>query len=104
LETKLTSPREFLAYVTPKFTKFVLHNHVAKWQDIAYKVSIEKLKVGEILSLIDFVKNYSFKEQNEVKKQHWYNFQMTILYLVHITYKINLDHNQNEPKSCHLIT
>jgi hypothetical protein len=64
-------------------------------------VSIKKLKVGEILFLIDFVKNYSFKEQNEVQTHHWYNFQMTIL--VHITYKMNLDHNQDDPRSCRLI-
>jgi hypothetical protein len=61
LETKLTSPKEFLAYVAPKFAKFVLHNHVAKWQDTTYRVIIEKLKVGEILSLIDFAESYSFK-------------------------------------------
>jgi hypothetical protein len=41
---------------------------VAKWQDTTYRANIEKLKVGEILSLIDFVENYSFKEQNEVQE------------------------------------
>lgn len=42
LETKVTSPKMFLTYVAPKFTKFVMHDQVAKWQDVAYRVSLEK--------------------------------------------------------------
>lgn len=59
------------------------------------------MKEGEIMCLIDFAKNYNFKETNEVQKQHWYNVQMTIL--VHITYMVNPDYNQDDPKSYRLL-
>jgi hypothetical protein len=36
LGTKVTSPKMFLAYVAPKFIKFVMHDQMAKWQDVAY--------------------------------------------------------------------
>jgi hypothetical protein len=39
------------------------------------------------MTMIDFAKNYSFKEQNEIQSQHWYNWQVTIL--VHLTFRIN---------------
>jgi hypothetical protein len=60
------------------------------------------MKEGEIMSLIDFAKNYNFKEQNEVQEQHWYNFQMTIL--VHITYMVNPNYNQDDPRNSWLLT
>jgi hypothetical protein len=59
------------------------------------------MKEGETISLIDFAKKYSFKKQNEVQ-EHWYNFLMTIL--VHITYMVNPYSNQDDPKSCELLT
>jgi hypothetical protein len=46
------------------------------------------LKEGEVLSLIDFAKNYSFKHQDDIQEQHWFNFQLSIL--VHITYQVDL--------------
>jgi hypothetical protein len=45
------------------------------------------MKKGAILLLIDFVKNYSLKHQDEIQKQHWFNFQLFIL--VHFTYQVN---------------
>jgi len=42
LETKVTSPKMFLTYVAPRFIKFVIHDQVAKWQDVPYSVSLEK--------------------------------------------------------------
>ncbi len=60
------------------------------------------MKEGEITSLINFAKTYSFKKQNEVQERHWYNFQMTIL--VHITYMVNPNYNQDDPKSCQFLT
>lgn len=60
------------------------------------------LKEGEIFSLIDFVENYSFKHQDEIQEQHWYNFQLSIL--VHITYQLNPTWNLLDPNSLRLIT
>jgi len=72
LETKVISPKMFVAYATPKFIYYVMHDQVAKWQDVAY--TSREMKEGETMSLIDFAKNNNLKKQNEVQKQHWYNF------------------------------
>jgi hypothetical protein len=39
LENKLTKPREFLFYATPKIQKFVMHNFVAQWQDYQFRLT-----------------------------------------------------------------
>jgi hypothetical protein len=33
LEFKLSNPSTFLAYAKPRIAEFVVHQHVAKWQD-----------------------------------------------------------------------
>ena len=102
LEYKVTRPREFLEYAAPKMKQFVWHQHVAHWQDVQFKESVQNLKEGEILSLIDFAENYSFRNQNEIQSEHWFNFQLTIL--VHITYQVNSDWNPLDPQSKRLHT
>jgi hypothetical protein len=66
LETKLTSLREFMLFAAPKIRKFVMQNFVAQWQDAYFLLSKKKLEPNEILSLIDFAKNYFFKHHNEI--------------------------------------
>ena len=78
------------------------HQFVAHWQDSHFKNSLQDLKQGEILSLIDFAENYSYKGQSEIQSQHWFSFQCTIL--VHITYQVNESHNPSDPKSKRLRT
>ena len=89
-------------YATPKIAEFVLHNHIALWQDKQFKKSIDDLRLGEVMSLIDFAENYSFKTQNEVQCEHWYSFQLTIL--VHITYTINPAYDPTDKKSKRMCT
>ena len=67
LEYKSSIPRMFMAWVVPKIRHFVFHQHQAKWQDAIYKSSLALLQLGEVLSLIDFAENYSFKGQNEIQ-------------------------------------
>ena len=102
LEYKVTIPRDFLIYAAPKMKQFVWHQFVACWQDCQFKNSVQNLKQGEMLSLVDFAQNYSYKGQNEIQSQHWFSFQCTIL--VHITYQINASHNPDDPKSKRLQT
>jgi hypothetical protein len=40
--------------------------------------------------VVDFTKNYTFQEYNEVHEMHWHSFQLTIL--VHICYQQNLEY------------
>lgn len=53
LECKVTNPRAFLAFAKPKIAQFVMHQSVAKWQDMAYRKCLDSLKPGELMSLID---------------------------------------------------
>jgi hypothetical protein len=64
-------------------------------------VSLEMLKEGEVLSFIDFTKNYFSKHQDEIQK-HWFNFQLSIL--VHIIYQVNPAWDPLDLNSLQLIT
>jgi hypothetical protein len=87
LEHKSTSPSTLMSYLQPKLALFLIHNFEAKWQDVQFKSCMENLAPHEIVSVVDFVENYSFKDQNEVQSQHWFSFQVTIL--VHISFHLN---------------
>lgn len=102
LEYKLTSTRSFLAFAKPKIEQFIIHQFVASWQDKQYKNCLENLKENEVMSLIDFAENYSYKGQNEIQSQHWHNFQLSIL--VHITYTLNPEWDPLDSKSKRLRT
>jgi hypothetical protein len=102
LEYKQTTAKAFLEFALPKIPLFVQHQHNARWQDVMYKECLGGLQDGEIMSLIDFAENYSFKGQNEIQSMHWYNFQLTIL--VHITYSVNPEYNRLDPQSKRLLT
>lgn len=102
LEYKHTKAREFLEYAASKMPTFVLHQHTARWQDSEFKACLETLQSGEVMSLIDYAENYSFKAQNEIQSEHWFNFQITIL--VHIMYNVNPTFNLYDPKSKRLNT
>ena len=102
LQQQLTTLREFLVYAASEIAEFVLHNHTTLWQDKQFKKSIDGLRLGEVMLLIDFAENYSFKMQNEVQSEHWYSFQLTIL--VHITYTINPTYDPTDNKSKRLCT
>jgi hypothetical protein len=40
---------------------------------------IENFLNDTIVSVTDYVENYSFEIQNEVQFMHWHNYQITIL-------------------------
>jgi hypothetical protein len=73
----------------PKVQQFIWHQHVARWQDSEFKSCLADLGPNQVISLIDFAENYSFKGQDKIQSQHWFNFQLTIL--VHIMYSLNPD-------------
>jgi hypothetical protein len=102
LEYKHTTARAFLDYASTTIPAFIKHQHNARWQDAQFKESLAKLQPGEIMSLIDYAENYSFKGQDEVQSIHWYNFQITIL--VHIMYSVNPAFDARDPKSKRLHT
>ena len=64
---------------------------MARWQGTKLKACLEDLKGDQVISLIDFAKNYLFKGKNEIQRQHRYNFQIMIL--IHIMYILNLEYD-----------
>lgn len=44
--------------------------------------SILKFLDDVVVSIVDFVENYAFKEQNEIQSMHWYTKQVTIFVLI----------------------
>lgn len=58
---------EFLQDKVPLFVK---HNFVSRWQDANYKLAMENLGKGSILSHIDFAKNYTFEIQNDIQSMY----------------------------------
>jgi hypothetical protein len=97
LEYKSTNTHTFLQYAMPKVQQFIWHQHVARWQDSEFKSCLADLGPNQVISLIDFAENYSFKGQDKIQSQHWFNFQLTIL--VHIMYSLNPDYDVLDKKS-----
>ncbi len=56
---------EFIEYFKPKLQNFVKHNFVSKQQDKQFKAPIVSFPKNTIVSIVDFVENYSFEVQNE---------------------------------------
>jgi len=79
-------PSEFISFLKPKLTKFIIHNFEAKWQYAQFKSYLDNLTKDQIVIVINFIENYSFKEKNEIQNQHWYSWQVTIL--VYLTFRI----------------
>jgi hypothetical protein len=69
----MISPFEFVAYLKPKLTKFAVHNFEAKWQDAKFRSCLDNLIKDQIVIVIDFVETYSFKKQDKIQSQHWFN-------------------------------
>ncbi len=81
---KQTTSNELVDYLKPKLQQFVKHNFVVCWHDKEFKTCIKSFSIITVISIVDFVKNYSFEVQNEVQSMHWHSYQINIL--VHITF------------------
>jgi uncharacterized protein (DUF433 family) len=58
----MTPPSKFIIYLKPMLTKNFVHNFEAKWQDAQFKSCLDNLTKEQIVTVIDFAKNYYFKE------------------------------------------
>ena len=47
-----------------KTQQYVKHVHVARWQDEQFRVCRDTFPIGTILSVVDFVENYTLQPQN----------------------------------------
>jgi len=62
-----TTSYKFINYFKPKLQHFVKCKFVAQWEDKQFKQSIKSFPTNIVVSIVAFVKNYTFKIQNEVK-------------------------------------
>jgi hypothetical protein len=60
-------PKIFLRLLRKMFGDFITHNYVTQWQDNQFMESLCSLLNDVMLSIIDFVENYTFTNQNEVQ-------------------------------------
>jgi hypothetical protein len=85
---------EFIWYLKPKLQYFVGYNFIARWQDQQFGNCLQHFLDENMVSIIDFVENYSFKIENKVQSMSWHNYQCTIL--VHISWMRNPNPDPND--------
>ena len=78
---KITTLDEFLHYFKPKLD-FVKHNFVAKWKDKHFRDCLKSFPKDTMVSIVNFVENYTFEVENKFQSMHWRSFYISIL--VHI--------------------
>lgn len=88
MEYNETPPHALIQYLKLHLKEFVLHNYIARWQDVHFKEAMSNVYNDMVISCIDFSNNYAMI--------HWHNFQMI---LVHIIYCLNLEYNPTKPSS-----
>ena len=49
-----------------KTQQYVKHVHVARWQDDQFRACRDTFPIGTILSMVNFVENYTLQPQNEI--------------------------------------
>jgi hypothetical protein len=81
-------------FIKPTLQKFIRHNYIARWQDAQAGLAMSSLQEGDLLSHLDFAKNYTFQVQDEVQSEYYCSISVT--FLIHITYRMVIDTNTNE--------
>jgi len=74
LQYKEITTHYFLECFKPKLSMFVLHNHVAWFQEEQYKTCLQTFPKTLVMSVVDFAKKYTFQKYNEVQEMHWHSF------------------------------
>ena len=77
-----------------KIQQYIQHVDVAWWQDDQFRIYLETLPLGRILSVVDFAENYTLQPQNEIQSQYYHLEQVSIM--VHIMYRHGPDNNEEK--------
>ena len=64
---KKTSVNDLMAYVEKDMSNYTVHYFRASWQHTQMTNSINNLKPGQIVMIMDFAENYKCTVQNEVQ-------------------------------------
>ena len=54
---------DFLKKFEDEIYNYTKHSHRARWQDLQLKHASENFPLGTILSIVDFIENYTFATQ-----------------------------------------
>jgi hypothetical protein len=54
----------------PKLQKIVVHNYIVRFQDEQYILCLNTFLHDSISSVVDFTKNYTLQEFNEIQEMH----------------------------------
>jgi hypothetical protein len=81
---KQTTSNELVEYMKPKLQGFVKHNFVARWQDKHFKICLKSFLVGNMVSIVDFVENYSFEVQMNFNPCIGTHFNLIFLCISHL--------------------
>ena len=84
LSIKHAAVGKFTPLLQEQTKSFIKHNFTYRWQVDQYRECLKVFLTNTIVSVVDFAKNYSFKQQNEIQSMHWHTDQCTVL--VHISY------------------
>lgn len=64
---------------------YIQHSFFAKWQAQKFQTLRDTFPLGTILSVVDFIENYSFVHQKEIQLEYYFSKQITIM--VHVCYR-----------------
>ena len=63
---KSLKPRDLAYLFSVSPGKFIKHNFIYSWQAHQFKTFIFDFPNEVVVSVVDFIENYTFKEQNEI--------------------------------------
>ena len=66
--------------------------HVARWQDENFRICIDTIPIGIVLSVVDFSNSYPLQPQNEIQSQYYHSEKVSIM--IHITYRHGSNSNE----------
>ena len=63
-------------------------------KDEKFRICQDTFPLGTILSVVDFVENYTLQPQNEIQSQYYHSEQVSIM--VHIMYRHGPENNKEK--------
>ena len=85
---------DFISEFHGKIKQYIQHVDMARWKYEQFRICWDTFPLRTILSVVEFVENYTLQPKNEIQSQYYHSEQVSIM--VHITYRHGP--NRNEEK------
>ena len=85
---------DFISEFRGKIQQYIKHVDMAWRQDEQFRICRDTFPLETILSVVEFVENYTLQPKNEIQSQYYHSEQVSIM--VHITYRHGLDSNEEK--------